>query len=383
MTQAIVPFCERWWMLQFGASLVLRKDLRAFRNEKGECLLREAEDARFSETLLRIQQIIQTILVYQQCSLPLPPLVVRHFIAYLQDGKTLQLSGVGEIGRGSYGRVLRVQIHLQEGVFVCARKDYGVMVDHDRRELSKRGLSLDQIEQKLKEKEAKEFFQEVSILHRLQHENIVKLFYYHPFEKALYLEYVDGGSLDDRWGVLQESERDQAIKQVVAVLLYLKGQDLMYGDLKTSNVLLTKTHQVKMIDFGTTIDRKKFIYCVQTNEWNLSESWHYPPEYTNSRLKYKLEVQLKEADCHSTCDVWALGDMLYRLLSKAEAPNPENLGESLVLSGLYTYLDFDNGVPWREKMGACGLVAGCLQPKYYNRLKLEEVEESLKGLTLK
>lgn len=66
----------------------------------------------------------------------------------------------------------------------------------------------------------------------------------------LLMEYVDGKTLDE----LEAPAMDQLIlvfNQVVSALAHMHRRGVYHGDLKPSNIMLSKTGQVKLIDFGT------------------------------------------------------------------------------------------------------------------------------------
>lgn len=66
----------------------------------------------------------------------------------------------------------------------------------------------------------------------------------------LLMEYVDGKTLDE----LEAPAMDQLIlvfNQVVSALAHMHRRGVYHGDLKPSNIMLSKAGQVKLIDFGT------------------------------------------------------------------------------------------------------------------------------------
>ncbi len=66
----------------------------------------------------------------------------------------------------------------------------------------------------------------------------------------LLLEYVDGKTLDE----IEAPQLGQLVLifcQVASALAHMHRREVYHGDLKPANIMLTKTGQVKLIDFGT------------------------------------------------------------------------------------------------------------------------------------
>lgn len=88
--------------------------------------------------------------------------------------------------------------------------------------------------------------QEIDRFKSLDHKNIVTYYGGEISDNnvfCIYLEYLSGGSIADlckRYGRLGESICKQYTIQVVNALTYLHSKDVVHGDLKGANVLLTK-----------------------------------------------------------------------------------------------------------------------------------------------
>ena len=66
----------------------------------------------------------------------------------------------------------------------------------------------------------------------------------------LLMEYVDGKTLDE----IEAPEMGQLVlvfNQVASALAHMHRRGVFHGDLKPSNIMLSKSGQVKLIDFGT------------------------------------------------------------------------------------------------------------------------------------
>ncbi|XP_056165103.1 LEAF RUST 10 DISEASE-RESISTANCE LOCUS RECEPTOR-LIKE PROTEIN KINASE-like 1.2 [Syzygium oleosum] len=107
----------------------------------------------------------------------------------------------------------------------------------------------------------KQFMNEVEILTRLQHKNLVSLYgctSRHSRELLLVYEYISNGTVADHihgqranssstlpWKI----RMDIAIETATA-LAYLHASDIVHRDVKTNNLLLDKNFGVKVADFG-------------------------------------------------------------------------------------------------------------------------------------
>jgi tRNA A-37 threonylcarbamoyl transferase component Bud32 len=98
------------------------------------------------------------------------------------------------------------------------------------------------------------FEREARILARLDHRNVTRI---HDVEIAggawyLAMEYVDGGSLEDRLAAGPMPPRDAAglVQGVLGGLAYIHAQGIVHRDLKPSNILLTRAGEPKIADFG-------------------------------------------------------------------------------------------------------------------------------------
>ena len=97
---------------------------------------------------------------------------------------------------------------------------------------------------------------EIQLLKNLRHNNIVRYIDYHyVHEQALHivLEYIENGSLKDtikKFGPLPEALTARYTFQMLQGLSYLHLKDIIHGDVKGANILITKDGVCKLADFG-------------------------------------------------------------------------------------------------------------------------------------
>jgi calcium-dependent protein kinase len=154
---------------------------------------------------------------------------------------------------------------------------------------------------KCSEKRQQKILNEVKILKKLDHPNIIKLYEYFIEEKfiMIVMEYVGGGDLFERIMAetrLSEYTAAEIFKQILSAVHYLHLNNYVHRDLKPENVLLDG-ETVKLIDFGTS---GKF--------------------ETDRQLKallgtiYYIAPEVLQKNYNEKCDVWSCGVMLYIIL---------------------------------------------------------------------
>uniref|UniRef100_A0A6B2LP10 Protein kinase domain-containing protein n=1 Tax=Arcella intermedia TaxID=1963864 RepID=A0A6B2LP10_9EUKA len=97
---------------------------------------------------------------------------------------------------------------------------------------------------------------EVEIIKKIEHPNIIKLFDIFESENTLYfvMEVVDGGDLFD-WIIERDQYSEENAKQIVrklfSALEYLHSLGIFHGNLKPENLLVDALYAtIKVADFG-------------------------------------------------------------------------------------------------------------------------------------
>ena len=149
---------------------------------------------------------------------------------------------------------------------------------------------------------------ELYILKKIDHQNVIKIYEFYSDEKNYYLitEYCPGGDLftQTKNENLSEVQVSNIIYQILLALNNLHKMKIMHRDLKPENILISKKeknglYRVKICDFGTS-----HIFQVGEKEKSIMGSTYYiAPEVLQKKYDFK-------------CDLWSVGVIMYVLLTK-------------------------------------------------------------------
>ncbi|XP_038681870.1 U-box domain-containing protein 33 [Tripterygium wilfordii] len=162
-----------------------------------------------------------------------------------------------------------------------------------------------------------EFQQEVDVLSKMRHPNLVTLIGACPEAWTLIYEYLPNGSLEDRLSCRDNSPplswqtRISIAAELCSVLIFLhssKPHSIIHGDLKPANILLDANFMSKLSDFG--ICRLLSHDASLSNE--ITEFCRTNPKGT---FVYMDPEFLASGELTPKSDVYAFGIILLRLLT--------------------------------------------------------------------
>ncbi|XP_039022764.1 probable receptor-like protein kinase At1g33260 [Hibiscus syriacus] len=205
------------------------------------------------------------------------------------------------------------------------------------------------------------FKQELDILLRLRHENIVKLLGYSDDleEVALVFEYVPNGNLQEKLHdrnkeVLPWQTRTAIAYQLAQAIEFLHEKcslQIVHGDIKASNILLDEHFNCKLCDFGSA--KMGFSSTVMPPSCSgMKQVMIGSPGYTDPHY-------LRTGFASKKNDVYSLGVIILELVTGMEAFCPEK--------GLLTSI-------LAPKLGAAGEVATVVDPRLGGEFELEEAK---------
>ncbi|CAL5075480.1 unnamed protein product [Urochloa decumbens] len=160
-----------------------------------------------------------------------------------------------------------------------------------------------------------QFSQEVEILSRVRHPNLVTLVGACKDAQALVYEYMPNGSLDDRLACKDNSKplswqlRTRIASNICSALIFLhsnKPHSIVHSDLKASNILLDGNNVAKLSGFGVS--------QILTDQFKATTTLY---RYTHPKgsFVYIDPEYLISGDLTPLSDVYSFGIILLRLLT--------------------------------------------------------------------
>ena len=174
---------------------------------------------------------------------------------------------------------------------------------------------------------------EIDILSKLDHPNIVKIIEFYSTPKAYYI-ITDFCSFCELYNQLKHEYTENQLAvlfyQVLSGLSYLHSKNIVHRDLKLENILISEIEKdnntndkyfwVKIIDFGTA----KIFEKNKNEKTVIGSSYYIAPEVLQKNYNEK-------------CDTWSAGVILYMLIvgrAPFDGKNDDEIIESIKI-GVY------------------------------------------------
>ncbi|KAL7141672.1 hypothetical protein ABFS83_08G069400 [Erythranthe nasuta] len=240
-------------------------------------------------------------------------------------------------------------------------------------------------------KRVEQFMNELEILTRLRHKNLVVLFgctSRRSRELLLVYEYIPNGTVADHLhgkragsGLLSWPVRLNIAIETAEALSYLHKSDVIHRDVKTNNILLDNDFHVKVADFGLS-------RLFPNDVTHVSTAPQGTPGYVDP--EYYQCYQLTEKS-----DVYSFGVVLIELISSLQAVDTNRHRHDINLANmavnkiqnraLHELVDssigFETNVTVRRMATLVSELAfRCLQQDRETRPSMEEVVEALRGI---
>ncbi len=172
--------------------------------------------------------------------------------------------------------------------------------------------------QALVEKFKAKFLKEVQNIAKLKHNHIIKVLDIFEENGTAYyvMEYVDGGSLNDRIsqdGAMSQSEALHYIVQIADALGYIHSQRINHLDVKPSNILIREGAISVLIDFGMSKQYDQSGEQTSSTPVGISRGYAPMEQYNQGGV----------SSFSPESDIYSLGATLYKLVT-AKTPPPAN-----------------------------------------------------------
>lgn len=195
------------------------------------------------------------------------------------------------LDKGSFGKVLLIKDVFIDELFVVKKYDPDDILDEND-----------------KKRFYKNFLDEIKILYKLNHKNIVRIFNYYPYENIytayIIMEYIQGKNIKEYFDNKNNLENLNSIFiQLIEAFAYIEEKGIIHRDIREKNILIDNNGIVKIIDFGLgkvfDIDKSEDTLNSIINRSNANT---LPEEYFQK--EYTIQT-----------DIYYLGDLIYRLIN--------------------------------------------------------------------
>ena len=240
--------------------------------------------------------------------------IIKYNKAFIKKNKTIPPTSleyykfVKLIGKGAFGKVT-LGVHKLTGKQVAIKTiDKSYMKD----DFSK-----------------KKVFQEVYILKKIRHSNVIRLLevFESPKHFLMVMEYAGGGDLLQyvkQRKKLEEQEAKYIFKQIVHGLAHCHCRSVLHRDIKLDNILMDDEGSIKMCDFGVS----RLITKGQMIQEQCGTPAYLAPEIIADQGYEGFYV-----------DIWSLGILMYAMLQGTVPFKAQNLQElhAQIMKGSVNY----------------------------------------------
>jgi serine/threonine-protein kinase len=135
------------------------------------------------------------------------------------------------------------------------------------------------------------FKNEIKIMHKLFHNNIVRIFNYYLYPEQttgyILMDFIVGTDIAS-YIALSPEDINIVFEQTINAFSYLEKHNILHRDIRPKNILVTDDKVVKIIDFGF----EKQISKDNNFDKSISINWLYeiPDDFSASIYDYKTEI---------------------------------------------------------------------------------------------
>jgi serine/threonine-protein kinase len=203
----------------------------------------------------------------------------------------------------SFGRYHLLE-KLGEGGMATVYKAYDTRLE---REVAVKIIRKEAFPSEVIERMLKRFEREAKAMAKLSHANIVKVYDYGEHEGSPYIvmELLSGGTLKQRLGyAMPWQEAVSLVEPIARALAYAHNEGILHRDVKPANILITKSGEPMLTDFGIA----KLLEREEGHTLTGTGVGVGTPEYIAPEQGLGQEVD-------GRADVYSLGIVLYELIT--------------------------------------------------------------------
>lgn len=204
-----------------------------------------------------------------------------------------------QLGRGAFGETVILKDPYLDELFV-----------------SKKYSPQDLLTENQKNQFYKNFLDEIKILYKLNHRNIVRIYNYYAYEEFktgyILMEYIEGESIENfirYYTPFSTATLDDIFIQLIDGFSYIEQQKIIHRDIRENNILIDKNGIVKIIDFGIG---KEFAKGEKSTDSLASQ--------INRENSDTLPAEYYDGTYTSQTDMFYLAELLTRLMKQCEEP---------------------------------------------------------------
>lgn len=208
--------------------------------------------------------------------------------------------------------------------------------------------------EEIRESFYRNFIDEIRILYKLNHPNIVRIFSYYPYEELftgyILMEFIDGVNIGtyfeeyeelDTW-VLDKPSPDEIFVQLVDAFCYIEDHRIIHRDIREGNIMVDNSGIVKVIDFG--IGK---VYDPAHKEDSLIGD-------INRAASDTLPLEYYSGEYTSLTDMFYLAELLNRMMSTAPHADEMNFSYQEILDKMMKKNPADRYASFSEVREAIG-----------------------------